>query len=80
MAQTAEELARLSKRVVPTLVTILREARSMPAGRDNPRAEMIDMFENAPRRPALLARLDVVEGTLGADEYIRMVNQAMLQL
>jgi len=38
------------------------------------------MFGDATRRPALNARLGMVEGGLGAGEFYSLVDVAMLQL
>jgi len=73
----AEDLARATAVVVPLLAPLMREIRARGGDRV---ADAIDMFANAPRRPALLSRIGLVEGAVGAGEYITMVRVANLQL
>ena len=81
---SAEELARVTARLIPDVSTILRESR---AANTNPRGDGLDprtdvkqMFGSASRRPVLLTRLSLEEGALAQSEFNVIVDVAMIGL
>lgn len=80
MSLSREELAADIGVLLPTLRVYLREVRSQAVGQPDPRAALKQQFGNASTRPALLARLGLVEGGLNEAEFYSAVDLAMIGL